>query len=218
MAEISLRGKRHLALPTLLRGKMVDKKRLRKELLQARKSLSEREWENKSRAICEALNQYLDMSPFVSEGRTILSYFHFRYEPNLDPLFNLSVYRWGVPRCVENELGWHFWQPGDALTKGAFGIREPLPSAPICSPETVDLILVPAVACDSHGYRLGYGGGFYDRLFSQPQWRKIPKIGIIFDLALVSDLPIDAWDVPLDGVCTEQELIINSRLGDNPTL
>lgn len=210
MAEILLSGKRHLALPTLLRGKMVDKKRLRKELLQARKSLSEQEWDNKSQAICEALNQYLDMSSVVSEGGTILSYFYFRSEPSLDPLFNLSVYSWGVPRCVENELSWHFWKPGDALTKGAFGIREPLPSAPICSPEAVDLILVPAVACDSRGYRLGYGGGFYDRLFAQPQWRSIPKIGIIFDLALVSDLPTDAWDVPLDGICTDQRLIINS--------
>jgi len=182
---------------------MVEKKQLRQELLKARKSLSEQEWQNKSLALRQCLNQYLETSPLLSKGRTILSYFHFRQEPDLDPLFNLSTYRWGVPRCVGNELSWHFWQAGDPLVKGAFGIREPLASAPVCPPETVDLILVPAVACDRQGYRLGYGGGFYDRLFEQSQWRSIPKVGIVFDFAFISEVPVQGWDIPLDGVCTD---------------
>ncbi len=183
---------------------MRDKQQLRQELLKARKSLPQPEWEAKSRALCQWLNQYLKDSPTLSDGGTILSYLYFRQEPNLDSLFNLSLYRWGVPRCVENHLSWHFWRSGDPFFKGAFGIREPLASAPLCPPEAVDLILVPAVACDRRGYRLGYGGGFYDRLFEQPQWRKIPKVGIIFDFAFVSEVPADPWDIPLDGVCTEQ--------------
>jgi 5-formyltetrahydrofolate cyclo-ligase len=186
------------------RWKMIEKKQLRQELLQARKKLSQQEWHSKSQALCEQLRQYLDDSPVVFPGGTILNYFYFRNEPNLDPLFELRDYYWGVPRCVENELSWHFWQPGDPLVKGAFGIREPLPEAPTCSPEAVDLIFVPAVACDSRGYRLGYGGGFYDRLFHQPQWQHIPKIGIIFDVTFVPDLPADSWDIPLDGVCTDE--------------
>lgn len=181
----------------------MNKKTLRKTLLKARKALSEEEWQTKSHAICQHLSQYLETSPTVSTGKTILSYFCFRQEPNLDSLFQLNQYRWGVPRCVGKELRWHFWQPGDTLVKGAFGIREPLSDAPLCPPETVDLIFVPAVACDLRGYRLGYGGGFYDRLFEQPQWRNIPKIGVIFDCGLVSEVPNDPWDVPLDGVCTE---------------
>ncbi len=182
---------------------MGNKKQLRQEFIKARKSLPEQEWQDKSRALCQWLNQYLKNSPALGNGGTILTYLHFRQEPNLDPLFNLRDYRWAIPRCVENDLSWHFWQSGDALVKGAFGIREPLASAPICAPDTVDLILVPAVACDRRGYRLGYGGGFYDRLFEQPQWREIPKVGIIFDFAFVSEVPADPWDVPLDGVCTD---------------
>jgi len=183
---------------------MVEKKRLRQELLQKRQALSTQQWEDKSQAICQYLAHYLQHSALVPSGGVVLSYFYFRQEPNLDPLFELEDYRWGVPRCVGNQLSWHCWQPGDELVKSRYGIREPREDALICSPETVNLIFVPAVACDRHGYRLGYGGGFYDRLFHESQWQEIPKIGIIFDLALVPELPVDSWDVPLDGVCTEQ--------------
>lgn len=180
---------------------MVEKKKLRKALLKKRQAFCEVQWRAKSSALCEQIRGYLQKSPDIS--RTILSYFHFRQEPNLDPLFHLSDYDWAVPRCVENELSWHFWQWGDPLVEGKFGIREPLADAPLCSPEQVDLILVPAVACDTQGYRLGYGGGFYDRLFEQPQWRAIPKVGIVFEEMIVSEVPIDPWDVCLDGVCTD---------------
>ncbi|MDR9404610.1 MAG: 5-formyltetrahydrofolate cyclo-ligase, partial [Halothece sp. Uz-M2-17] len=182
---------------------MVDKKKLRKELLKTRQALSQSEWVAKSSALCEQIRLYLDHAPAITRGGTILSYFHFRQEPNLDPLFQLNDYFWGVPRCVGNELSWHFWEWGDPLVEGTFGIREPVPDAPLCSPDNVDLILVPAVACDPRGYRLGYGGGFYDRLFEQSQWRAIPKLGIVFDDMMISQVPADPWDVPLDGVCTD---------------
>lgn len=182
---------------------MVEKKKLRQALLKRRQAFSEVQWQAKSEALCQQIERYLDNMPNLTARGTILSYFHFRQEPNLDPLFQLSDYDWGVPRCVENELSWHFWQWGDPLIEGKFGIREPLADAPSCSPEQVDLILVPAVACDSRGYRLGYGGGFYDRLFEQHQWRSIPKAGIVFEEMIVSEVPIDPWDVPLDGVCTD---------------
>lgn len=182
---------------------MVDKKKLRKELLKTRQTLSDSEWMVKSEALCEQIRLYLDYDPAIVRGGTVLSYFHFRQEPNLDPLFQLRDYNWAVPRCVGNELSWHFWEWGDPLVEGAFGIREPLEEAPLCSPETVNLILVPAVACDTQGYRLGYGGGFYDRLFEQSPWREIPKVGIVFDEMILAEVPVDPWDVPLDGVCTD---------------
>jgi 5-formyltetrahydrofolate cyclo-ligase len=59
------------------------------------------------------------------------------------------------------------------------------------------------VAIDRQGYRLGYGGGYYDRLRADPLWRKIPTIGIVFNFAYVEQLPIEPWDLPLDAVCTE---------------
>lgn len=65
-------------------------------------------------------------------------------------------------------------------------------------------MLIPAVACDRRGYRLGYGGGFYDRLLSQPDWQTIPTIGIVFHHSYLPQLPADSWDRPLQAVCTDQ--------------
>ncbi|QDZ40513.1 5-formyltetrahydrofolate cyclo-ligase [Euhalothece natronophila Z-M001] len=182
---------------------MEEKKKLRQELINQREALSKQEWQEKSLALCEHLQQFLAHATVVSPQRIILSYFYFRQEPNLDPLFELKQYNWGVPRCVGETLNWHCYQPSDPLEKGKFGIREPKPEAPLCPVEKVDLILVPAVGCDHRGYRLGYGGGFYDRLFEQSPWRDIPKVGIIFDFAFVPKVPVEAWDIPLDGVCTD---------------
>jgi len=72
----------------------------------------------------------------------------------------------------------------------------------------VDLMLVPAVACDVRGYRLGYGGGYYDRLFSQPQWQQVPAIGIVFEYARLPSLPKDVWDRPMTGICSESGLFL----------
>jgi 5-formyltetrahydrofolate cyclo-ligase len=70
-------------------------------------------------------------------------------------------------------------------------------------PASADLILVPTVACDDQGYRLGYGGGFYDRLLSRDRTLNIPTIGIIFDFAYGIQLPTDPWDMKLKFSCTE---------------
>ena len=63
------------------------------------------------------------------------------------------------------------------------------------------------MACDQKGYRLGYGGGFYDRLLCQKPWQDIPTMGIIFDFAYVDELPTEEWDQPLDYICTEKGII-----------
>ena len=110
---------------------------------------------------------------------------------------------WGFPRCEKKSLFWHIWQPENPLQKGAYGLLEPEVNAPLLQSSKVDLILVPAVACNLNGYRLGYGGGFYDRMLSQQEWASKPTIGIVFEFAYLQDLPIDSWDKPLDFVCTE---------------
>ena len=92
------------------------------------------------------------------------------------------------------------------LQRGAYGIPEPHPTAPTLEPAQVDLILVPCVACDFRGYRLGYGGGFYDRLLSSGEWASKPTIGIVFEFAYLPQLPIDPWDKMLQSVCTETGL------------
>jgi 5-formyltetrahydrofolate cyclo-ligase len=180
---------------------------LRRQFIQQRRSLSIACWQTHSDLLCHRLS---DCTQFI-QAQTILAYQSCRQEPSLDYLFTHTDKQWGLPRCVvggaspaENrELIWHRWQPIQTLLPGNYGIREPHPDTPLLAPEDVDLILVPAVAIDLRGYRLGYGGGYYDRLFADPRWGKIPTIGIVFDFAYVVQLPIEPWDLPLDAVCTE---------------
>ncbi|MDJ0844315.1 5-formyltetrahydrofolate cyclo-ligase [Crocosphaera sp.] len=178
------------------------KNELRKKIIQQRQSISEKDWHEKSTKICQNLQQY----PLFKEAKTILAYFPIRQEPDITTLF-LTEHNWGFSRCVRKSLIWHSWQPNDPLITGKYGILEPSPNAPILTPETVDLILIPAVACDYKGYRLGYGGGFYDRLLNSPQWCSIPTIGIIFEFALFSQLPCDPWDQKLKAICTEDKIL-----------
>lgn len=184
-----------------------EKKKLRQKLLKQRQSLDKKIWQEKSNSLCKRLKS---LSLF-QEAKTILAYFTFRQEPILNSLFTMERC-WGFPRCVDQSLVWHHWTPGDALIVGTYGILEPNLNAPILDPFEVDLILVPAVACDSQGYRLGYGGGFYDRLLSSPQWQHVPTIGIIFDFAYVSRLSVEPWDRRLKAICTETQHLNKFKL------
>lgn len=180
----------------------MNKAKLRRSLLKTRQLMPEAEWREKSDRICH----YLKASPQFLQAQTILAYFSIRQEPELSLLFNNSRQRWGFPRIVGKSLLWHSWKLGEPLQKGDYGIFEPKADSPALEPDHVDLILVPAIACDHKGYRLGYGGGFYDRMLSLPEWAAKPTIGIIFKLADLPELPVDEWDVKLHGVCTESGL------------
>jgi 5-formyltetrahydrofolate cyclo-ligase len=178
-----------------------DKQELRQFFLAKRRALSRKQWQEASHKLCDRLSDFF----LFQQAKTILTYSCFRQEPDLIHLrdeYN-NKRRWGLPRCVDRALVWHSWELQDTLNKGAFGISEPSADAPTIDPFAVDLILVPSVAIDKRGYRLGYGGGFYDRMLANPEWQNIPTIGIIFDFAYVEELPIEPWDRPLEWVCTE---------------
>ncbi len=183
---------------------LVDKVELRQKLLQQRKSMAVSEWRQKS----DRITKNLLSSSLFTQARTILAYFSFRQEPDLSSLFADTSYNWGFPRCVGKSLHWHQVTQYDSVTTGAYGITEPHAENPIVNPEEVDLILVPTVACDYQGYRLGYGGGYYDRLLSSPMWQDKPTIGIVFDFAYLPQLPIEPWDMQLTGICTEMDIRI----------
>lgn len=99
------------------------------------------------------------------------------------------------------------WQPGDRLQQGAFKIAEPLPKMPNLVP---DCIIVPLLAFDSNGFRLGYGGGFYDRTLAEVRQKKphLRSIGIGYDAQKSANpLPIDQYDQKLDYIVTEKEIV-----------
>ena len=108
-------------------------------------------------------------------------------------------------------MTWHDWsgQEGIEFEISRFGIEEPYAHWPRA--RTPDLILVPTVACDRRGYRLGYGGGFYDRMLVNLNREKTKTIGIVPGMLLQEELPVDPWDQPLDAICTEQGLLSNLK-------
>ncbi|ERN41972.1 5,10-methenyltetrahydrofolate synthetase [Rubidibacter lacunae KORDI 51-2] len=179
-----------------------EKTRLRRQFLAARRARSASDWRDRSNRLCA----HLQASEHFQTARVVLSYFSYLGEPDLSPLLADRRRHWAFPRCVGASLAWHYWQPGEPLVANAVGISEPSACAPLCIPSQADLLIVPALACDTRGYRLGYGGGFYDRLLAQPAWQSKVAIAAIFTDAIVPELPVDAWDRLLSGICTEDGL------------
>ncbi len=193
--------------PNFAHARQQEKADLRRRLLKARQAIPEPLWRQKSDRICTHLQSW----PGFQNARCILAYWSFRNEPDLTPLMTPRRV-WGLPRCVGKEMVWHQWKGPQWLQTGRFGIIEPLPQTPQLTAAQVDLILVPAVACSVRGHRLGYGGGFYDRMLSQSQWRKIPTIAIVFEYARLPSVPSDPWDTPMQGICTETGLYLAQSL------
>ena len=82
------------------------------------------------------------------------------------------------------------------LTEQTYGIPEPGAHCPEIPPEQIDLCIVPSLACDRAGYRLGYGGGFYDRfLAAEPEH---PTAALCYDFQMLPHLDTDPFDIPVD--------------------
>lgn len=89
--------------------------------------------------------------------------------------------------------------PTQDVVTGKFGVLEPKPDSKVADLKRLDLVLVPGLAFDRHGYRLGRGKGFYDRLLAAVSgW----TCGVAFDAQLVSTLPVEPHDVPLNCILT----------------
>lgn len=100
-------------------------------------------------------------------------------------------------------LVFNVWQPGDELVPGDHGTREPKPDAPEGRP---DIVLVPLLAFDAQGRRLGYGGGYYDRTLEKlrQERRGVVAVGVAFSAQEAQDLPEEEFDARLDWIVTEK--------------
>ncbi|MCS7030965.1 MAG: 5-formyltetrahydrofolate cyclo-ligase [Gloeomargarita sp. SKYG116] len=172
------------------------KKALRAQLRQQRSQLSPAESWRYSQQVIAHLQQH----PWWSAARQVFGYVSLTGEPDLRPLWTQAP-TWGLPRRDGDRLVWHRWQAGLPLTES--WLPEPYPDAPILTPQPGDLLLIPALAYDHRGYRLGYGGGYFDRLLAQPAWQGVYRVGVVFRAFLVPELPRDPWDQPVQAVCTE---------------
>ena len=111
-----------------------------------------------------------------------------------------------LPSVIERgaPLVFRRWSPGDATLIDMFGLTEPLASAEIMTPS---IVLVPMLAFDAAGYRLGYGGGYYDRTLALLRAAgKVVAVGIAYAGQEVPGLPRRDHDEPLDAIVTEKGL------------
>ena len=135
-------------------------------------------------------------------GRVLAGYMPMRTE--IDPLPAMAAHAGPVcvPVIVGDGLPLRFrrWTPGCTMVEGAFGARIP-ETGDWLEPE---VLIVPLVAFDARGYRLGYGGGFYDRTLERLRARHaVLAVGFAFAAQLAADLPLEPTDQPLDKMVTE---------------
>jgi 5-formyltetrahydrofolate cyclo-ligase len=116
------------------------------------------------------------------------------------------------PRCRAEDHSMTFYYASSAadFEKGAYGLQEPLTHLPVFDPEENSgknvLCVVPAVVYDRRGYRVGYGGGYYDKFIAKHDGAK--TVGWCYDFQVVEkDLPKDEWDRRLDALITDLRTI-----------
>ncbi|MEQ9617898.1 MAG: 5-formyltetrahydrofolate cyclo-ligase [Deltaproteobacteria bacterium] len=177
---------------------------VRSYIYEKRTCLSDDEIEEKSRRISENLTGL----ELFKNSRSIALYYPFRKEVTTRQIFYKSlesgkkVY---FPRVNGTSLSFHRVDRLDQLEAGRFGIPEPRPGSFSIEPEKLDLVVVPGVAFDSGGRRLGYGKGYYDRYLPRIPSRK--RIALAFGIQIVESVPAGEGDQGVGLVVTEFGII-----------
>ncbi len=187
----------------------MNKKELRKKIIQQRDQLSSEEIRDKSISIADNL---YNLAAY-RDAQSVMFFITFGSEVNTRPMVEETIKKDKValaPKPVPETremipskvIDWD-----NDLVPGAYSIPEPKEETlrPF-KPESIDLLIVPGVAFDLKGNRLGYGGGYYDRFFSllKPQ---VPLVALVFDLQIVPAVPVDEWDRRVDIIITEKRVI-----------
>ena len=159
-----------------------------------------------------ALAQRLPRQLWPEPGQVVSGYWPFRSEIDSLPLLRRLARRGArlalpvtPPRGSGQALSFRAWTPEAELAPGAFKVREPLADAALTEP---DLLLVPLLAFDRFGGRLGYGQGHFDRTIAGLRARKAVRVlGLAFSAQEVAATPGDMHDQRLDGIVTERAYI-----------
>ncbi len=182
-----------------------DKAALRQWAKQVRAALADRAAQQAARAVVQIFAQVITLQ----KKQIVAGYWPYLTELSCVPLLEWCKAHGGdcaLPVMVRRERSLFFrhWAPGVPLQSGAYGICEPLESAPIVRP---DVVVVPLLAFDRAGHRLGYGHGYYDRtLGALRKQGQVLAVGLAFAGQEVEGLlPKNSHDQPLDWILTERE-------------
>jgi len=189
-----------------------EKKELRKIVLKERKKLNKDE----VNSLSEKIISYLIKMKEFKQSETIMVYLSFKEEVDT---FNLIYKMQDLGKKVvitytdkkENVLiPCKLIDLEDSLEKNPFGYLEPKEdSIEKVSPSEIDLIITPGLAFDKKGNRVGYGGGYYDKLLtSTPQ---ATKVAVSYDFQIFSEVPNEKFDIPVDYIVTPTRIIVCER-------
>jgi 5-formyltetrahydrofolate cyclo-ligase len=183
-----------------------SKSDLRKRIREERVRLGREQRQAWDSAINSQLLDYAERE----RPHVVAAFMAFDGEPDLSPalaqLEQLGV-RLALPVVSEApgraDICFRQWTPDSKMQANRFGIPEPVGTLDIHMGE-IDLVLVPLVAWDANGGRLGMGASFYDRLFQPLAGHRRPfRLGVAYQLQQVERIPTDPWDIRLHGVLTE---------------
>jgi 5-formyltetrahydrofolate cyclo-ligase len=176
------------------------KSQVRDHFRAVRESMSGEKVAAASAALCERLAAWR----VLREAHTVLTYIAFRNELDLAPLLELLPgIEWIAPRVVGRRLVLHPYDPA-RLVRHRHGMLEPDADLAVVDPAALDMVLVPGVAYDRRGGRMGFGGGFYDGFL--PTTLAL-RVGITHDACLVDALPSDEHDQRMDWIATPTQLL-----------
>ena len=187
------------------------KRAIRVQVLAARDALPVDTRTERSKRIAEVVVAM----PQVDRASTVMAFWSFGSEVDTAPLIGRlhdRGLRVALQRIVEAELEARTYAIGDEVTPTAFGAFEPS-GGDVIDPASLGTVVTPGVAFDRTGGRIGYGGGFYDRLFLRTRPDAL-RIGIGFRLQLVEEpLPAGSFDARVDVIVTESETVRCGRVG-----
>ncbi len=190
---------------------MQTKEEIRKILLTKRRAITKEIRTNAADAGSRLLLEH----PIFSTRQHIACYLSQMDEFDCTPIIQ-AIWQLGkkcylpiLPSQQKKTLEFAAYQPDTLLQRNKYNIFEPVNSETI-TPEKLDLVIVPLVAFDLQGHRIGMGGGYYDRTFAFKQKTafitKPYLLGLAYELQKLSALPYDQWDVLLQGTLTEKKL------------
>lgn len=174
----------------------MDKNALRKQIREQKRAMTEEQIVSAS----QRLGELFVASEAYRSARTIYGYLPYNQEVRTVPMLEQAIKdgkRVAVPKVFGDEMKFIYLDDFSRVEKGYAGIPEPVDDGPVADDPTA-LVLMPGLAFDAQGHRIGYGGGFYDKfLANEPSH---PTLALCYAFQMVEHLETEAFDVPVDCV------------------
>lgn len=180
----------------------MDKQDIRRKILEQRKQLNFELKKNLDKAICERL----EIFESFKIAHTIFAYISHLNEVDTRPCIepHLLEKTFVLPSTKGEHIQLVRLRSFDELKVGEFGIYEPADPTAVHAHEDIQLAIIPGVAFDLNGNRVGYGGGYFDRFLKKIN---CTTIALAYEFQIVDQVPTEPYDVPVDYIVTERRII-----------